>query len=80
MEWTRDRDSGRYTLMMGTCTATVWNSGRHGYAAKVTYATIGTAQYGFETVENAQAWCLTKLVELRVSGKSGSVSQPAEDD
>lgn len=80
MQWMVDQDTERYILTAGPCTATVWNSGRHGYAAKVAYGSMTTAQYGFATLENAQAWCLTELATLRVAGKCISAPQPSHDD
>ncbi len=79
MEWTIDAVTKRPRLATGTCTATVWNSGRHGYAATVTHRGMATAQYGFATLEDAQAWSLTQLAGLRVAGKCASVTQPADD-
>ncbi len=79
MEWTSDQDTERYILTAGSCTATVWNSGRHGYAAKVMYGSMTTAQYGFTTLESAQAWCLTELAQLRASGRCASVTVAPHD-
>jgi hypothetical protein len=79
MEWTIDAVTKRPSLATGTCTATVWNSGRHGYAASVTHRGMATAQYGFTTIEGAQAWCLTQLAGLRVAGKCASVTQLTDD-
>ena len=80
MEWTRDPITERPTLATGACTATVWNSGRHGYAATITHRGMATAQYGFATLEDAQGWCLTELAKLRVVGKCARVTQPVDDD
>ena len=80
MEWTIDPITERPTLATGACTATVWNSGRHGYAATITHRGMATAQYGFTTLEDAQAWSLTKLAELRANGKCASVTVPFDDD
>ena len=80
MEWTLDPATTRYTLAYGTCAATVWDAGRHGYAVKVGYGSMATAQYGFTTLEDAQAWSLTKLAELRANGKCASVTVPFDDD
>jgi hypothetical protein len=80
MEWTIDPITERPTLATGACTATVWNSGRHGYAATITHRGMATAKYGFDTLEAAQAWCLTQLAGLRVSGKCTSVTLPTDDD
>ena len=80
MEWTKDPAVEAYSLAMGTCAATVWNAGRHGYAAKITYRGMATAQYGFATLENAQAWCLTQLAELRVAGKCASTQTLPDTD
>src|SRR3712207_296548 len=80
MEWILDPPTALYTLTMGTCAATVWLSTRHGYAAKVVHRGMATAQYGFETLENAQAWCLTKLAELRVAGRCGSNDGASDTD
>ena len=66
--------TGRYTLAMGSCVATVWDTSRHGFAATLGYRGIATAQYGFATLETAQAWCLTQLAELRVAGKCASAT------
>jgi hypothetical protein len=74
MEWTADPTTERYTLAADTCSATVWNSGRHGYAAKISYGSMTTAQYGFTTLENAQAWCLTGLAAMRAAGRCGSAA------
>ena len=63
---------------MGTCAATVWNSDRHGFAATLGYRGMSTATYGFDTIENAQAWCVTQLAELRVSGKCGNEKQASD--
>ena len=41
---------------------------------------MATAQYGFATLDNAQAWCLTQLAELRVAGKCGSALVLLNDD
>ena len=79
MEWTIDPITERPSLAMGTCVATVWDAGRHGYAVKVGYGSMATAQYGFTTLEDAQAWSLTKLAELRATGKCTSVAQPASE-
>ena len=79
MEWTLDLATTRYTIAYGLCAATVWLSTRHGYAVKVGYGSMSTAQYGFTTLEDAQAWCLTKLAELRANGKCASVTQPTDD-
>ncbi len=79
MEWTIDPITERPTLAIGTCAATVWDSGRHGYAATVTHRGMATALYGFATLEDAQAWSLTQMAELRVAGKCASVTQPADD-
>jgi hypothetical protein len=79
MEWTIDPVTERPSLATGTCTATVWNSGRHGYAATVTHRGMATAQYGFTTLDEAQAWCLTQLAGLRVAGKCASVAAPSND-
>jgi hypothetical protein len=80
MEWTTDHDTERYILTAGPCTATVWNSGRHGYAAKVMYGSMTTAQYGFTTLENAQAWCLSELASLRAAGRCGSAAVAPDHD
>ena len=77
MEWTIE-PTGRSTLAMGRCSASVWLAGKHGYAATVMHRGIATAQYGFDTLEAAQAWCLTQLAELRVAGKCASVAVPSE--
>ena len=79
MEWTLDPATTRYTIAYGLCAATVWLSTRHGYAVKVGYGSMATAQYGFTTLEAAQAWCLTQLAGLRVAGKCASVTQPTDD-
>ncbi len=79
MEWTTDPATSRYTIAYGLCAATVWLSTRHGYAATVTHRGLATAQYGFTTLEDAQAWCLTQLAGLRVAGKCASVTQPTDD-
>ena len=80
MEWTLDPATTRYTIAYGLCAATVWLSTRHGYAATVTHRGLATAQYGFTSLENAQAWSLTNLAELRVTGKCASVTVPSDDD
>ncbi len=80
MEWTADPTTERYTLAAGPCMATVWNSGRHGYAAKVMYGSMTTAQYGFTTLESAQAWCLTELAELRAAGRCVVSAAAIPDD
>ena len=81
MEWAAaDQDTNRYTLTAGPCAATVWNSGRHGYAAKVIYGSMTTAQYGFTTLENAQAWCLTELAALRAAGRCASAVVAPDND
>ena len=80
MEWTADQDTERYILTAGPCRATVWNAGRHGYAAKVMYGSMTTAQYGFTTLESAQAWCLTELAELRAAGRCVSAAAIPDDD
>ena len=80
MEWRAEQDTERYILTAGPCTATVWNSGRHGYAAKVMYGSMTTAQYGFTTLESAQAWCLTELAEQRVAGRCGSAAVAPDHD
>ena len=80
MEWTTDHDTDRYTLTAGPCTATIWNSGRHGYATKVMYRSMTTAQYGFTTLESAQAWCLTELAELRAAGRCVSAAAIPDDN
>ncbi len=80
MEWTIDPITERPTLATGACTATVWDAGRHGYAVKVGYGSMATAQYGFTTLEDAQAWSLTKLAELRANGKCASILQPSHDE
>ena len=79
MEWTLDPATTRYTIAYGLCAATVWLSTRHGYAVKVGYGSMATAQYGFTTLEDAQAWCLTQLAEVRVTGKCASVAAPPHD-
>lgn len=76
MEWTIDPAPPvieRYTLTAGRCSATTWNAGKHGYAAKVGYGSMTTAHYGFPTLEDAQAWCLSELAELRATGRCESV-------
>ncbi len=80
MEWMADPTTERYTLTAGPCTAIVWNSGRHGYAAKVAYGSMTTAQYGFTTLENAQAWCLTELAQLRAAGRCVSAAVVSDND
>ena len=80
MEWTAEQDTERYILTAGPCTATIWNSGRHGYAAKVMYRSMTTAQYGFTTLESAQAWCLTELAEQRAAGRCGSAAVAPDHD
>ncbi len=71
MEWIKDATSERYTLAAGRCQATVWNTERHGYGAVIKHAGTSTAQYGYATLEAAQAWCLTQLAELRAQGRCG---------
>ncbi len=78
MEWTIDPITERPTLATGACTATIWNAGHRDYAATVTDNSMVTAQQGFATLEDAQAWCLTKLAELRIAGKCESVPVPSE--
>ncbi len=80
MEWILDPTTALYSLTMGRCAATVWLSTRHGFAAKVAYRGISTAQYGFANLESAQAWCLTQLAELRVAGKCASAQALPDDD
>jgi len=79
MEWTIHPITECPTLAMGTCAATIWNSGRHGYAATITHRGMATAQYGFATLEDAQAWCLTQLAGLRVAGKCERSITNADD-
>ena len=79
MKWTVDPATTRYTVAYGIYAATVWNSDRHGFAATLTYRGMVTAQYGFATLEDAQAWCLTNLAELRVSGKCERSITNADD-
>lgn len=77
MEWTTDpagKVTERYTLTAGSCSATAWNTGKHGYAAKIGYRSMTTAHFGFNTLEDAQAWCLTELAQLRASGRCESVA------
>jgi hypothetical protein len=72
MEWITDpvgNITERYILAAGACQATVWDSGRHDHAAKVSVNGMTTVQYGFTTLEAAQAWCLTERAELRAAGK-----------
>ncbi len=79
MEWTIDPDTERPTLATGGCTATIWNAGHGTYAATVTDNSTVTSRRGFATLEEAQAWCLTKMAELRVSGRRGTVTQPTDE-
>ena len=65
MDWTPEPSSDRLSLTMGTCVATAWPSIRHGYAAKVMFRGMATAQYGFTTLEDAQAWCLATIKDVR---------------
>jgi len=80
MEWTIDPITERPTLATGACTATVWNSRHSSYAATVTDNSMVTARDSFATLEDAQAWCLTKLAELRANGKCASVAAPSDDN
>ena len=70
VEWTKG-DGERYTLRTGTCEAVVWNAGQYGYGAMFKHAGTSTAQYGFDTLETAQAWCLAELAKLRAAGRCG---------
>lgn len=77
MEWITDPAppvTERYSLTAGRCSATAWNAGKHGYAAKVGFGSMNTAHYGFDTLEDAQAWCLNELAELRTSGRCESIT------
>ena len=73
MEWTNG-DGERYTLVAGRCQAVVWSTAQYGYGAMVKYAGISDAQYGFATLDAAQAWCLTQLAGLRAAGRCGDVT------
>jgi hypothetical protein len=82
MEWMTDpagKVIERYSLTAGRCSATAWNAGRHGYAAKVGYGGMTTAHYGFNTLEDAQAWCLMELAELRATGRCESTAIVSND-
>ncbi len=78
MEWTIDPITERPTLATGACTATIWNAGHGDYAATVTDNGMVTARQGFATLEDAQAWCLTQLADLRVAGKCENVTTAAD--
>ncbi len=71
MEWIKG-DGERYTLTAGTCEAVVWHAGEYGYGAMFKYAGTSTAQYGFDTLDAAQAWCLAELAKLRAAGRCGA--------
>jgi hypothetical protein len=73
MEW--QQSEGKYTLQRGTCEATVWHMANHGYGAMVKHAGVQSATYGYETLESAQAWCITRLAELRRSGERSENSK-----
>jgi hypothetical protein len=69
MEWQRDT-SGNYTLLRGTCEASVSQRLDSRWAARVSGRSMGTMR-NFDTLEAAQDWCRAELAMLSQAGKCG---------
>ncbi len=69
MEWTSDTTSEKYTTMLGNCQGMVWQHPQGTWAALVSRDRSATAQNSFPSLEEAQAWCETRLEELAAAGR-----------
>ena len=68
MEWDESMDGQRYTLSGGTCMAMVTHDLGRLWVAQLVRMGVAIEHESFETLTDAQAWCFTRLAELRVSG------------
>jgi hypothetical protein len=71
-QWTKYPDDDRHTLTTGGAEATAWKTPVHGWGASVRYRGMVSATYDQASLEDAQAWCLRELVNLRIGGKSAA--------
>jgi hypothetical protein len=68
MEWKRDI-RGVQTLSIGGLHARVWYTGHNTWAAEVDYGFAKYANRNLATVQDARAWCITKLAMLRTADR-----------
>jgi len=71
MDWQQSTSGNLYTLQMGTCVASVWQSSDKQWGARVAGQSRPVAIKDFPTLQDAQAWCITGLAALRRSGQCG---------
>ena len=64
MEWQENIPGQQYTLTGGSCTAVVTLEPAHIWVAQVARMGVAIEHDNFETLMDAQAWCVTRLGEI----------------
>ncbi len=71
MEWQYNPATYEYTVIRGACRATVWLTLAGAWAALVTSPDREEGRDQFPTREEAQAWAVAHLADLRATGQCG---------
>ena len=77
MEWHKAPQDQHYTLRTGDCVAVVLYAVDGTWLALAGRDGISKKHATFQTREDAQAWCVIELVELRAQGQHSAESGPS---
>ncbi len=69
MDWHESMDGHRYSLTDGSCMAIVTRDLGQLWVAQLARMGVAVEHDSFEALTDAQAWCLTRLEELRADGQ-----------
>ncbi len=69
MEWKTDPTGQQHVLTMGGCEGVILQDTARIWVAQATQRGVVTDHDNFQTLEDAQAWCLTRLAEYAADGK-----------
>jgi hypothetical protein len=72
MEWHLNA-AGRHCLQQGEYIAEVWQTTDGTWIARIEAGGTFQSMGPFPNIEDAQAWCISRLAELRRSGACGEL-------
>ena len=72
MEWKKDPADDQHTLTMGDCEGVILRTTATTWLAQIAQSGVVTDHDNLQTLEDAQAWCLTRLAEYAADGKCTS--------
>ena len=79
MEWSSAEDTQTYTTINGSCRAMVWRHEGLQWTALVTEAGREAGHKRFAKLEDAWAWCESRIAELAARSQSDTKAQGSID-